>query len=85
LREPLHYIVRPEAVPAEFATTKEEWMYQFPLTGGSFELDNQTVYRKLKAFLIDLPGWAWIEPHNMAENRRAAYIAWMEHYNGEGE
>jgi hypothetical protein len=60
-------------------------MYQFPLTGWSFELDNQTVYRKLKAFLIDSPGWAWIEPHNMAENGRAAYIAWMEHYNGEGK
>jgi hypothetical protein len=72
-------------VPAEFATTKEERMYQFPLTGGSFELDNQTGYRKLKAFLIDSPGWAWIKPHETAENGRAAYIAWMAHYNGEGE
>jgi len=85
LREPLRYIVRPEAAPAEFATTEEERMYQFPLTGGSFELDNQTVYRKLKAFLIDSPGWAWIEPHDTVENGRAAYIAWTEHYNGEGE
>jgi hypothetical protein len=48
-------------------------MYQFPLTGGSFELDNQTIYHKLKAFLID------------SENGRAAYIAWMEHHNGKGE
>jgi hypothetical protein len=31
-------------------------MYQFLLTGGSFELDNQTIYPKLKAFLIDSPG-----------------------------
>jgi hypothetical protein len=39
-------------------------MYQFPLEGAAlFEMDNQTVYRKLKAFLIDLPGWAWIELH----------------------
>jgi hypothetical protein len=60
-------------------------MYQFPLTGGSFELDNQTVYHKLKAFLIDSPGWAWIELLDMAENGRAAYITWTEHYNGEGE
>jgi hypothetical protein len=38
-------------------------MCQFPLKGGSFELDNHTVsYRKLKAFLVDSPGWAWIEP-----------------------
>jgi hypothetical protein len=58
LHKPLRYIVRPEAAPAEFATTEEQQMYQFPLTGGSFELDNQTIYRKLKAFLIDSPGWA---------------------------
>lgn len=86
LRKPLCYIVvRPKATPAEFTTTKEERMYQFLLTGGSFELDNQTVYHQLKAFLIDSPGWAWIEPHDTAENGRAAYIAWTEHYNGEGE
>ena len=85
LREPLHYIVRPDMAPAEFTTNEEQRMYQFPLMGGSFELDNQAVFRKLKAFLIDLPGWAWIEPHNMAENGRAAYMAWTAHYNGEGK
>jgi hypothetical protein len=85
LREPLRYIVCPDTVPANFATTEEEQMYQFPLAGGSFELDNQMVYRKFKAFLINLPGWAWIEPHDTVENGRAAYMAWTEHYNGEGE
>jgi hypothetical protein len=60
-------------------------MYQFPLVDGSFELDNQVVYRKLKAFLINSPGWAWIEPHDSAENRRNTYLAWVDHYNGEGE
>jgi hypothetical protein len=64
---------------------EEQWMYQFLLAGNSFELDNQNVYRKLKAFLIDSPSWAWIEPHDMAENGRAAYMAWTAHYNGEGE
>jgi hypothetical protein len=49
-------------------------------------MDNQTVYRKLKAFLIDSPGWAWIEPHDNKENGRNAYLAWIAHYtNGEGE
>jgi hypothetical protein len=85
LREPLRYVVCPEEEPDEFATTKEERMYQFPLEGNSFELDNQAVYRKLKAFLIDSPGWAWIEPHDTAEDGRAAYMVWTAHYNGEGE
>ena len=35
--------------------------------------------------LIDSPGWAWIEPHDSAENGRAAFKAWTDHYNGEGE
>ena len=85
IREPLRYVIRPETVPETFATTEEQRMYQFPLAGNSFELDNQSVYRKLKAFLIDSPGWAWIEPHDTAENGRAAYMAWTTHYNGEGE
>ena len=75
LREPLHYVVHPGMPPAEFAMNKEQRMYQFPLTGGSFELDNQAVYRKLKAFLIDSQGWAWIEWHDTAENGCAAYMA----------
>jgi hypothetical protein len=44
LREPLRYVVCPDMPPMEFATNEEERMYQFPLTGGSFELDNQAVY-----------------------------------------
>jgi hypothetical protein len=85
LKEPLRYVVRPAMAPAEFASVEEERMYQYPHTGNSFELDNQAVYRKLKAFLIDSPAWAWIEPHDTAEDGRAAYMAWTEHYNGEGE
>ena len=75
-------------MPTEFVSNEEQRMYQFSLESGSFELDNQTaIYRKLKAFLIDLPGWALIEPqHDPAENGRNAYlVAWIAHYNGEGE
>jgi hypothetical protein len=85
LKEPLRYVVRSATVPDAFTSNEEQRMYQFPLQGGSFELDNQSVYRKLKAFLIDSPGWAWIEPHDSAENGRSAYLAWVDHYNGEGE
>ena len=85
LHEPLRYVVHPVTAPEAFATTKERRMYQFPLTGNSFKLDNQTIYCKLKAFLIDSPGWAWIEPHNTAKNGRATFKAWTDHYNGEGK
>ena len=71
--------------PGQFTTTKEQRMYQFPHQGESYELDNQMVYWKLKAFLIDSPGWTWIEPHDASEDDWAAFLAWTGHYNGEGE
>ena len=85
LKEPLRYVVRPTLVPEEFANNQEERMYQLPLEGDAFDADNHSVYRKLKAFLINSPGWAWIEPHDTAEDGRAAFKAWTDHYNGEGE
>ena len=57
LHELLQYVVHPKAAPETFATMEERWMYQFPLTGNSFELDNQAIYHKLKAFVIDSLGW----------------------------
>jgi hypothetical protein len=82
MSKPLHYVVHPDTPPVEFAMNKEEHMYQFPLTGRSFELDNQAVYRKLKAFLIDSLGWAWIKWHDTAKDGCTAYMAWTAHYNG---
>jgi hypothetical protein len=55
-------------VPTIFVTNEEQRMYRFPLNGNSYELDNQSVYSKLKAFLVDSPAWAWIEPYDLAEN-----------------
>lgn len=39
----------------------------------------------MKAFLIDTPGYPWIEQFNDSENNRAAYMAWLDHYNGNAE
>jgi hypothetical protein len=85
LREPLRYVVCPATPPAVYSSEEEQRMYQFPLAGPGFQMDNMAVYRKLKAFLVDSPGWVWIEPHDMAENGRAAFLAWTAHYDGEGE
>jgi hypothetical protein len=61
LKEPLAYVVHPEEMPEEFETAEERRMFQLPLEGNAFELDNLTVYRELKTFLINSPRWAWIE------------------------
>jgi hypothetical protein len=59
---------QPDTPPAEFTMNEEERMYQFLLIGGSFKLGNQAVHHKLKAFLINSMGWAWIEWHDTAKN-----------------
>ena len=79
------YIVRPDDVPIDFSSPQEERMFQLPLTGSAFQLDNQQVYRELKAFLINSPRWAWIQPYDSTEDGRAAFKAWSAHYNGDGE
>ena len=84
-KEPLRYIVRPEEEPDVFTDDAERRMFQIPLTGDGYEEDNRAVYRKLKAFLINTAGWAWIEPYNASENGREAFWAWSNHYNGQGE
>ena len=85
LKEPIRYVVRLEAVPNEFQNEEEGRMFRIPLVGAVFESDNRAVYRKLKAFLINTPGWAWIEPFNGMEDGHQVFRAWSNHYNGEGE
>ena len=59
-------------------------MYQLPLVGTGFEANNTSVYRKLKAYLIDGPGWAWIEPFDGREDGRAGgfSIEWAGRCSG---
>ena len=85
LKEPLAYIVHPDDVPERFEMAEQRHMFGIPLTGNAFELDNHTVYRELKLFLINSPGWAWIKSFDWTEDGRAAFKAWTDHYNGEGE
>jgi hypothetical protein len=85
VKESIRYIVRAQVVPAVFIDDREERMYQMALTGPGFDEDNRAVFRLLKSYLIGTAGWAWIEPMNARENGRAAFWAWCDHYNGQGE
>ena len=85
LKEPLAYVMHLDEAPEEFETAKEHCMFQLLLEGNAFELDNLTVYRELKTFLINSPGWAWIESFDKSEDGHTTFQAWMDHYNGEGK
>ena len=84
-RENLKYVARPVIVPVAFANESERRMFQLPLTGEAFNEDNMEVYRMLKSFLVNTAGWTWIEPFDATENGRGAILAWVDHYNGQGE
>ncbi len=56
-----------------------------PLEGQAYDMDNKTVYQKLKSFLNGAPGWAWMEDYDAAEDGHGAFQAWADHYNGQGE
>ena len=81
----LKYVVRDTVVPAVFADDAERRVYQLPLVGEAFDMDSKSVYRLLKSFLVNTPGWTWIESFDTTENGRGAFLAWADHYNGQGE
>jgi hypothetical protein len=81
--ENLKYIVHDVIIPAEFVDDAEWRMYQFPLTGEAYNMDNKSVYHLLKSFLVNTSGWTWIEPYDTMENGRGAFLAWTSHYNGQ--
>jgi len=83
--ESLQYVVCDENPLDKFDTNEQEWMFQIALNGEVYETDNWSVYHKLKAFLVDTPGWVWIKPFDATEDGCGAYTTWCDHYNGHGE
>jgi hypothetical protein len=83
--ENLKYIMRHVIILAEFVNDAEWHMYQLPLSGEAYSMDNKSVYHLLKSFLINTSGWTWIELYDTMENGRGAFLAWTSHYNGQGE
>jgi hypothetical protein len=83
--ESLKYVARDAVVPAVFADDAKRRMYQLTLTGGAFKEDNKQTFRLLKSYLINTPGWTWIESFDVTENGCGAFLAWATHYNGQGE
>ena len=71
--------------PDEFENKAREQMCQVTLAGDAYTEDNKKVYLKLKEYLIETEGWAWIETFNRSQDGWAAYQSWTYHYNGAGE
>ena len=65
--------------PAAFVDEFEERIFQMPINGPDFDLDNHTVYQKLKNFFIITAGYACIEQFDKTKNGREAFTAWVDH------
>jgi hypothetical protein len=83
--EPLCYVVHDEEALDEFEYDKQCCMYQIPLNGNAYNLDNASVFQKLKDFLVETPGYMWIKSFNALEDGCTAFLAWTTHYNGQGK
>mmetsp|Transcript_6862 Transcript_6862/g.12587 ORF Transcript_6862/g.12587 Transcript_6862/m.12587 type:complete len:356 (-) Transcript_6862:3563-4630(-) len=81
----LRYVVHDAVQPANLETEEMQRMYQIQLAGEGYERDNRAVYQKLKEFLVNTLGYAWIEQFNGTEDGRAAFRAWTDHYNEPGK
>jgi hypothetical protein len=58
-------------IPVVFVDDAKRHMYQLPLTGKAYNIDNKLVYHLLKSFLMNTSGRTWIEPYNATENGHA--------------
>ncbi|KAG7370060.1 hypothetical protein IV203_027806 [Nitzschia inconspicua] len=59
--------------------------HQVTLTGELFEKDNKKLWGLLKAWLVNSASWTWIESYGKTNNGHGAWLAMVDHYNGDGE
>ena len=74
--EELRYVIHDRVFPTVLPNVAAERTYQIRLYGEAFGEDNWTVFRMIKDYLINSPGWDWIERFNATENGYKSFWAW---------
>ena len=84
---PLDYVLREEPPPQPLAemTERDRALYEYPLTGRQYKIDNMTTYRLLSDLVSGTGGYTWIADFDRAQDGRAAWMALVEHYEGGGQ
>jgi hypothetical protein len=70
-----HEEVMPEIQNAEYSSVQEQLIATMALSGPHFELDNRTLYDKLKPLVIDGPGWSFIKKFDKKKQERKVLLA----------
>jgi uncharacterized membrane protein YgcG len=81
----LSYIARDRIAPTVYYDEEHRRMYEIKMEGMEYERDNNKFFDLLKAWLSDSPGYTWIRSYEAARDGRKAWLAFTDHYNGDGE
>jgi hypothetical protein len=84
---PLIYVIRKVRTPTSlpFAITEEKRIYLTSHRGAAYNKDNQMVSQLLTQMLSGTGAWTWTCMFETAKNRKGAYKALRNHYNGLGQ
>jgi hypothetical protein len=86
-RIPLRYVIRRLANPDPDATYNNEnelAIAMSPLAGDSFNRDNAKVNGIIKQLVLEGPGRSYILPFDNAADGRNAWLALVDHFEGDG-
>jgi hypothetical protein len=56
-----------------------------PLVGTEFKEDNGRVFDLLKSWTVNGPAWTWMRSQNAIRNGRQAWLAIVNHFEGEAQ
>ncbi len=85
---PLAYVVRDNAVPQVnqvFQSDHHRMIAITPLAGPEYEEDNGKVFDLLKSWTINGPAWTWMRAYNSIRNGRQAWLALVNHFEGDAQ
>jgi len=85
---PLAYVIREDENPQVnmvFQSEHHRMIAITPLVGAAFEDDNGKVFDLLKSWTINGPAWTWMRAYNATRNGRQAWLALLNHFEGDAQ
>ena len=86
-RIPLPYVIRKTAYPDPgklYTTQQEQSIVLAPLQGTAYNRDNMQVYGLIKQLVLEGPGRSYILPYDNTADGHSAWMALVNHFEGDG-
>jgi hypothetical protein len=86
---PFSYVIRPDAQPGDpaamYPNEHARLIAITPHQGLEYDTDNGRVFDHLKSWTLNGPVWTWIRSYNSTRDGRAAWMALLDHYEGDAQ